>query len=123
VCDVFGGRSSLDGIGDHLGPAWVWRAALEAVAERAAELRGHVEAVAGPSERLVLAGGWARSPAVRSVKLARLGPFDYPQVTEAGARGAALLGGIAAGRFAGVEDLPPPGGAPAETRAERGAAR
>jgi sugar (pentulose or hexulose) kinase len=123
VRDVFGGRSSLDGIGDHLGPAWVWRAALEAVAERAAELRGHVEAVAGPSERLVLAGGWARSPAVRSVKLARLGPFDYPQVTEAGARGAALLGGIAAGRFAGVEDLPPPGGAPAETRAERGAAR
>jgi sugar (pentulose or hexulose) kinase len=112
VREVFGERSALDGIGDHLGPAWVWRAALEAVAERAAELRGQIEAVAGPSRRLVLAGGWARSPAVRSVKLARLGPFEHPPVTEAGARGAALLGGVAAGRFAGVQELPAPGGGP-----------
>jgi sugar (pentulose or hexulose) kinase len=110
VRDVFGERSSLDGVGDHLGPAWAWRAALEAVAERAAELRGHIEATAGPSRRLVVAGGWARSPAVRSVKLARLGPFDHPPVTEAGARGAALLGGVAAGRFAGIEELPAPAG-------------
>jgi sugar (pentulose or hexulose) kinase len=115
VRDVFGERSALDGIGDHLGPGWVWRAALEAVAERAAELRGHIEAVAGPSARLVLAGGWARSPAVRAVKLARLGPFDHPPVAEAGARGAALLGGIAAGRYGGVDELPAPGGALAET--------
>jgi len=59
----------------------------------------------------MLAGGWARSPAVRSVKLARLGPFDHPTVTEAGARGAALLAGVAAGRFAGIQDLPAPSGA------------
>jgi hypothetical protein len=39
-----------------------------------------------------------------------LGPFDWPQVTQAGARGAALLAGIAAGRFAGIGDLPDPGG-------------
>ena len=113
VRDVFGERAALDGVGDHAGPGWVWRAALEAVAERAAELRGEIEAVAGPSGRLVLAGGWARSPAVRSVKLARLGPFDHPPVTEAGARGAALLGGVAAGRFAGIEELPAPSAAAA----------
>jgi hypothetical protein len=37
-----------------------------------------------------------------------LGPYDWPQVTQAGARGAALLAGIAAGRFAGIDDLPDP---------------
>ena len=111
VRDVFGERAALEGIGGDATPAAVWRAAIEAGAERAAELRGHIEAVAGPSRRLVLAGGWARSPAVRSVKLARLGPFDHPTVTEAGARGAALLAGVAAGRFAGIQDLPTPSGA------------
>jgi sugar (pentulose or hexulose) kinase len=108
VRDVFGDRSALEGIGDDPSPGLVWRAALEAVAERAAELRAHIESVAGPSRRLVLAGGWARSPAVRSVKRVVLGPYDWPQVTQAGARGAALLAGIAAGRFAGIDDLPDP---------------
>jgi sugar (pentulose or hexulose) kinase len=106
VRDVFGERAALEGIGADPAPALVWRAALEAVAERAAELRRHIESVAGPSRRLVLAGGWARSPANRSVKRALLGAFEWPRVTEAGARGAALLAGIAAGRYAGIEDLP-----------------
>jgi glycerol kinase len=35
-----------------------------------------------------------------------LGAFEWPRVTEAGARGAALLAGVAAGRFAGIDDLP-----------------
>jgi sugar (pentulose or hexulose) kinase len=113
VGDVFGERSALEGIGADPAPALVWRAALEAVAERAAELRAHIESVAGPSRRLVLAGGWARNPAARSVKRAVLGPFDWPPVTEAGARGAALLAGVAAGRFAGIDDLPDLGPGPA----------
>ena len=108
VREVFGERATLEGIGPDLGPAQVWRAALEAVAARAAELRAHIESVAGPSQRLVLAGGWARSPAARSVKRAVLGPFDWPPVTQAGARGAALLAGVAAGRYAGISDLPDP---------------
>jgi sugar (pentulose or hexulose) kinase len=106
VRDVFGERAALEGIGADPTPALVWRAALEAVAERAAELRREIESVAGPSRRLVLAGGWARSPANRSVKRAVLGDFEWPRVTEAGARGAALLAGIAAGRYAGIDDLP-----------------
>jgi hypothetical protein len=40
------------------------------------------------------------------VKRAVLGPFDWPQVTQAGARGAALLAGIAAGRYGGIDELP-----------------
>jgi hypothetical protein len=47
------------------------------------------------------------------VKRAVLGPYDWPQVTQAGARGAALLAGIAAGRFAGIDDLPDPDRRPA----------
>jgi sugar (pentulose or hexulose) kinase len=106
VRDMFGDRAALEGIGADPSPALVWRAALEVVAERAAELRTHIESVAGPSRRLVLAGGWARNPAARSVKRAVLGPFDWPQVTQAGARGAALLAGIAAGRYGGIDELP-----------------
>jgi glycerol kinase len=40
------------------------------------------------------------------VKRAVLGPFEWPPVAEAGARGAALLAGVAAGRYAGIGDLP-----------------
>ena len=109
VRDVFGDRSALEGIGADPSPAQVWRAALEAVTGRAVELRAEIESVAGPSRRLVLAGGWARNPAARSVKQALLGPFDWPPVTQAGARGAALLAGVAAGHFAGIGDLPAPG--------------
>jgi sugar (pentulose or hexulose) kinase len=123
VRDVFGERAALEGIGPGVGPAQVWRAALEAVAARAGELRGHLESVAGPSRRLVLAGGWAHSPAVRSVKRAVLGPYDWPRVTQAGARGAALLAGIAAGRYGGIGDLPDPpeapGGRPATADLDR----
>jgi glycerol kinase len=36
-----------------------------------------------------------------------LGAVEAPPVTEAGARGAALIAGVAAGVFAGVDDLPP----------------
>jgi glycerol kinase len=41
------------------------------------------------------------------VKRAVLGPFEEPVVREAGARGAALIAGIAAGVFKGFDDLPP----------------
>jgi sugar (pentulose or hexulose) kinase len=118
VRDVFGDPSALEGIGADPSPAQVWRAALEAVTGRAAELRAQIESVAGPSRRLVLAGGWANSPAARSVKRALLGPFDWPPVAQAGARGAALLAGIAAGDFAGIDDLPDPGRRPAAGRRE-----
>ena len=109
--DVFGDRSALEGIGADPSPGLVWRAALEAVAERAAELRAHIESVAGPSRRLVLAGAVGPQPGGPFGKRAVLGPYDWPQVTQAGARGAALLAGIAAGRFAGIDDgRPDPGG-------------
>lgn len=101
-------EARIAGIGWQPSPAKLWRAALETVAARSAAILAQVETVAGPSRRLVVSGGWARSAAFRSVKRARVGPFDWPRVTEPGARGAALLAGRAANRFASFDEFPAP---------------
>ncbi|MGH2674901.1 MAG: FGGY-family carbohydrate kinase [Actinomycetota bacterium] len=102
-------RATLRGIPPSAGPAHVWRAAVEAVARHSAEVLATIRSVAGDSARLVVTGGWAQSPTVRAVKREFLGPFEEPLVQEAGARGAALIAGIAAGVFKGFDDLPPVG--------------
>jgi sugar (pentulose or hexulose) kinase len=66
----------------------------------------HIETVAGPRRRVVVTGGWARDEAVLASK-ERLGAVETPPVVEAGARGAALLGGVAAGLLESVDSLPP----------------
>jgi len=101
-------RATLTGLGAGPSPAQVWRAALEAMARRSAEILAAVEQGAGPTRRLVVGGGWARSAAVRSTKRAQLGAFDHPRVREPGARGAALLAGVAAGRYPHARALPRP---------------
>lgn len=100
--------ATLEGIGRDAAPGLVWRAALESVQRETSILLGAVEAVAGATERLVVVGGWSRDPAVRAVKAATLGPFEVPVVREAGARGAALIAGIASGFFADIRHLPDP---------------
>lgn len=115
VHDVAGEAASLVGIRWNAAPGLVWRAALEAVARHGASILATIEDVAGPTKRLVVTGGWARNAAFRAVKEATLGPFERPPVVEAGARGAALLAGCAAGLYRGVDDLPAVQ-APAPTR-------
>jgi hypothetical protein len=56
-----------------------------------------MEQVAGPHQRLVIAGGWAEGDAAQAVKQAALGPFTSTSATYVGARGAALTAGRAAG--------------------------
>jgi sugar (pentulose or hexulose) kinase len=107
VHDVIADRATLEGIPRSLTPAHVWRAALESVARHGAEVLATIQSVAGTTERLVVTGGWARSPAVQTVKREILGPFEEPAVEEAGARGAALMAGIAAGVYRDAFDLPP----------------
>jgi sugar (pentulose or hexulose) kinase len=107
VEDVTADRATLRNIPPSVTPAQVWRAAVEEVVRHGAGLLATIESVAGPTARLVVTGGWARSAVVGAVKRRVLGPFVEPQVDEAGARGAALTAGIAAGLFDGVEDLPP----------------
>jgi sugar (pentulose or hexulose) kinase len=106
VRDVIADQATLGGIARSATPAHVWRAGLEAVARHGAEVLSTIESVAGETERLVVTGGWARSPAFRAVKRDVLGPFEEPEVEEAGARGAALIAGIAAGVYDDAFDLP-----------------
>jgi sugar (pentulose or hexulose) kinase len=70
-------------------------AEVRRLAEQAATLKRSIEAIAGPSKRVVAAGGWARNPVVAAVKREVLGPFELAPAEEAGARGAAILGGVA----------------------------
>lgn len=100
--------ATLEGIGRDAAPGLVWRAALESVQRETGILLSAIEAVAGATERVVVVGGWSQDPAVRVVKAAMLGPFEVPEVHEAGARGAALIAGIASGFFADVFHLPDP---------------
>jgi sugar (pentulose or hexulose) kinase len=83
----------------------IWRAATDAVAAEVDALLRATAEVAGPHRRIVVTGGWAHDEAVRASK-ARFGAVEAPPVVEAGARGAALLAGVAAGLFASVNDLP-----------------
>lgn len=89
-----------------LPPERIWRGAIDAVAAEVQAVLAHIESVAGPRRRLVITGGWARDEAVLASKQ-RLGAVEVPPVVEAGARGAALLGGVAAGLFESVDSLPP----------------
>jgi sugar (pentulose or hexulose) kinase len=107
VLGVTDERATIEGIPRSATPAQVWRAAVEAVVRHGAGLLATIESVAGESTRLVVTGGWARSAVVRAVKRELLGPFEEPLVQEAGARGAALIAGVAAGVFKGFDDLPP----------------
>jgi sugar (pentulose or hexulose) kinase len=101
-------RAVISGIGRHPSPGLLWRAAAEAVTRRSAELIATIESIAGPARRIAVAGGWSRSPTLRAAKAERLGHLDYPAVIEAGARGAALLAGCAAGVYAGPTAVPRP---------------
>jgi sugar (pentulose or hexulose) kinase len=86
-------------------PAQLWRAAAEAVAELGADVVARGDAVAGPHARIVAVGGGVRWRAVRSAKERRLGAVEWSPVREATARGAALIAGLAAGVFAGWDEL------------------
>jgi len=83
----------------------VWRGAIDAVAAEVEAVLAHIDAVAGTRRRVVVTGGWARDEAVLASK-ARLGTVAAPPVIEAGARGAALVGGVAAGFYESLDALP-----------------
>jgi len=83
-----------------------WRAAAEAVTEQARQLSQAISEAAGPRGDLVVTGGWSNSVALMAAKTAALGPLWRTSAGEAGARGAALLGGLAHGTYAAYGDMP-----------------
>jgi len=97
---------SVSGIGTGACPSDLWRATLEAVTAEAAAVHAAVSTVAGPHQRLVITGGWSHSSGLMEVKRRVLGPLRIAPVNEAGARGAALLGGLAGGVYASTQEFP-----------------
>jgi sugar (pentulose or hexulose) kinase len=86
-------------------PGAVWRAAIETCEKEIWAILDRMAAVVGPHERVVVTGGWSRDAAVMLVKSA-LGAVHATPVVESGARGAALLAGVAAGVYSGIDALP-----------------
>jgi FGGY family of carbohydrate kinases, C-terminal domain len=85
-----------------------WLSALQdAVARASASLRG-LEELGGPVAEVRISGGWAANPVLRRLKIDAFPNAVHPRVVEAGARGAALLAGKAAGALASVGAFPPP---------------
>jgi sugar (pentulose or hexulose) kinase len=99
---------SIAGIGPGVSPAALWSAALDAVTEGARRLVQNMDAIAGPTEEVILTGGWVHCAGLRMRKRQMFHRVTWPALAEAGARGAALFGGVAAGVFDGPEAFPRP---------------
>lgn len=89
-------------------PGDVWRAATEAVTDQLRELSDVIAGAAGPRGQLVVTGGWSNSTALMAAKASALGSLWRTATKEAGARGAALLGGLAHGVYATYSEMPHP---------------
>lgn len=89
-------------------PGDVWRAATELVTDQARMLSDAISAATGPRGELVVTGGWSHSTALMAAKEAALGRLSRTSAGEAGARGAALLGGRANGTYGSYQDMPRP---------------
>jgi sugar (pentulose or hexulose) kinase len=112
VQEGFGTPASILGVGPTASPAALWSAALDCLSDGAQRITGAMEAIAGPAEELVLSGGWARCAGLRQRRRSLVAGMRWPAVTEAGARGAAMFAGCAAGLFAGPGDFPVPADRP-----------
>lgn len=99
---------SISGLVPGCSPAALWAAALACVTEAPPKGLAAMEAIAGPARELVLSGGWSHCAGLRRAKLGLLPTLRWPSVVEAGARGAALFGGCAAGLFSGPAAFPVP---------------
>ena len=103
-----GGEGTDPTYGGSTVPGDVWRAATEMVTEQVHALSEAISDATGPRGELVVTGGWSHSAALMSAKAAALGPLWRTDAGEAGARGAALLGGLAAGTYRSYGDMPQP---------------
>ena len=91
-----------------------WHDALAASVRRVAQSLDRLQRLGGPIAEVRISGGWAANPVLRRLKAACFPSPVYPDIAEAGIRGAALLAGLAAGVYPAASAFPPPPlGAPA----------
>ncbi|HEX3604950.1 MAG TPA: FGGY family carbohydrate kinase [Candidatus Dormibacteraeota bacterium] len=94
----------------RLTPGELWGAVLDELAARTAAGAALCERLAGPAERVLVAGGGARSlPWVRAKARRLAAPVLRADAAECAARGAAVAAGVAAGWWPDAGSAPPPG--------------
>jgi sugar (pentulose or hexulose) kinase len=93
-------------------PGDVWAAATMLVTRQVREISEAITDAVGPRRDLIVTGGWSNSDALMRAKASLLGDLSRVHVREAGSRGAALLGGVAAELYAGYQDFPVPARVP-----------
>jgi sugar (pentulose or hexulose) kinase len=101
------GRIRIEGIGtdavhlqnlvDGVTPGEVWRAVVEAATDEVTKLHDSMTDIVGEHQEIIVTGGWSHSAALMAAKRRRLGTLRLSAVQEAGARGAAIYAGRAAG--------------------------
>ena len=74
--------------------------------EQARSLSESLDRASGARRELVVAGGWTNSTAVMAAKADAFGTLRRATTTEAGARGAAFLAGLARGTYSSHRDIP-----------------
>jgi sugar (pentulose or hexulose) kinase len=104
--EVSGTGLALQPVDAEFRPGQVWRAATEHATTRLQLLIASMERHGAAFDRLVATGGWTQSEAFMAAKRSRFGRLAVPQVAQAGARGAALMSGVAAGVYPTVRDVP-----------------
>ena len=85
-----------------------WHDALAASVRRVAQSLDRLQRLGGPVAEVRISGGWAANPVLRRLKAACFPSPVYPDIAEAGIRGAALLAGLAAGVYPAASAFPPP---------------
>ena len=98
----------LRNIGDGVTPAEVWRAVVEATTDEVTKLHDSMTDIVGEHHEIIVTGGWSHSAALLAAKRRRFGTLAVSPVYEAGARGAAIYAGRAAGVLESDEVFPEP---------------
>jgi sugar (pentulose or hexulose) kinase len=97
VNDGDAGELMIGPLADGLPAAAIWAAVVRDLTAASARRLERIAAEVGPHAHATLAGGWTRNAAVVAEKRRQFGEIEVSDLREAGATGAALLAGVAAG--------------------------
>ena len=112
-----GAEPGADGRGDpgadgrtdgHVDAVRAWAEATRDAVDAASRALDELRDLGGPIDEVLIGGGWAANPVLQTLKQNAFPHPSYPQVTEPGVRGAALLAAQAAGVFGAAADFPTP---------------
>ncbi len=96
----------IEGLSPSTSAEEIWRAGVDYTTGAAAEVYRALCQATGVPHTVTLIGGWTRHESIVSARRELYGSLRIPEISEPGAYGAAMLAGVAAGVFDGVNALP-----------------